>query len=356
MRWFLVVCALMVGVSFAQDRMRLKKMRGEKSGRGVMVQTSEGWVVINGRRVARLSGKGAVTIVVVDGKVYVNGREVKVPPAPPLKATPRQESLLLSRLKVLLRKYYKQLPEGLQRSLQGLFGRAKGELEHLPRTPRELKERTERWHREMRRRFERLQKMIPEDARRRMEEWLRRAPQEWLKRMEEWKRFLPEEARKALDEWMRRFPREKMERWLRPVEKRLKRFVERVPEELRPVVDEMRRLEGQIERIKRQLEGLLRRYRGEEPREQEAPRLLPPRKRRLTPPENLLPSLRKIRALRELLKNLKPEDIERLMKMAEEFNRNFRPEDIKRFMELLKRFLPEKKPPFRGGEEEEEGF
>ena len=103
MRWFLVMFVVMVGVSFAQDRMRLKRMRGEKSSKGVTVQTSEGWVVINGKRVARLLGEGAVTIVVVNGKVYVNGREVKVPPAPPLEAVRRQESILLERLKALLR-------------------------------------------------------------------------------------------------------------------------------------------------------------------------------------------------------------------------------------------------------------
>ncbi|RKY16946.1 MAG: hypothetical protein DRP63_04535 [Planctomycetota bacterium] len=353
MRWFLIVSALMVGMLFAQDRTHLKRMSGKKEDEDVAVQVSSGWVVINGRRVARLLGKRAVTIVVVDGKVYVNGREVKVPPAPPLEAVQHQQSILLSRLKALLRKYYRQLPEGLQRSLQRLLGRAKKGLERLPSTPRELKERTERWHREVRRWFERLEKMLFEDARRRMEQWLRRAPQEWLKRVEKWKRFLPEEAQKALDEWIRHFPREKVEKWLRPVEKRLERFVERMPPELRSVVEEIKRLEWQIERIKRQLEGLLRRYRGKEPREQGAPHLLPPRKRRLTPPEGLLPSLRKIRALRELLRNLKPEDIERFMKMAEEFFRR----DTKQRMELLKRLIPEKESSLGGGEEEEEaGF
>ena len=356
MRWFLAVSVLMAGTVLAQGGMGSGKVVGRRSGGDVVVGTDRGWVVVNGKRVARLSGRGAVTIVVVNGKVYVNGREVKVPPSSPPPAAQHHHSILLERLKALLRRYYGQLPEGLRRSLQKIFSEAKKRLQRLPSTPGELKERTERWHREMRRRFEHLERVLSEDARRRMQHWLRRAPQELLERVRKWKRFLPEEVREALDEWIRRFPREKVEKWLRPVEHRLKHFVERMRPELRPVIEEMRRLEAQIERIKRQFEGLLRRY--EERGDEDAPHLFPPHRRRFAPPQHPLPpSFHKLRALRELLKSFKPEDIERLMRMAEELSRNLTPEDIERIAELLKRLLPEREPHFRGGGgEEEAGF
>ena len=342
MRWFLAATVLLTGVLFAQGVMRSNMSDEGNSSRDVAVETNAGWVVINGKRVARLSGKGAVTIVVVDGKVYVNGREVKVPPPP----ARHRQFMLLERLKTLLRKHYEQLPEGLRRSLQRIFGEVKEQLERLPSTPRELKECTERWHREMRRRFEHLERMLSEDARKRMQHWLRRAPQELLERMRKWKRFLPEEVRKALDEWIKRFPREKIEKWLRPVEEHLKHFAERMRPKLRPVIEEMRRLEAQIERIKRQIQELLRCYE-EEPNENDAPDL----SEHPSPP-----SFQKLRALKELLKRFKPEDIERLMKMAEELSRNLTSEDIERIGELLKRLLPEKKPDLGSGEEEEAGF
>jgi len=354
MRWFVLAAILGAGMLLAQEGRRSQPSEKPeiKKAPPITIELRDGWVYINGRRVAKKVTKGPLTVVVMDGKVYLNGREMKVPPAPPLKRersriTPLEREMMaqLGRVRALLRRYWEELPEGLKEALERL--RRLGE--RLPRTPEELKKGTERWHREMRRWLGKLEEMLPDEAKERFREWLKKAPEEWTKR----------------------FRRGKVRGWIiRPVEE-VKKALERVPDELRPFLEEIKRLDAQIEHIRRRLDWLLRRLQGDEEMLRPRPHRRAPLKKehpehhqkRLGPrfPKRLggwSPFLRRgIKGLRLLLENMKPEDVERFMKMLEEMGRNLEPEDMERLLKILKKLLSEQgEKPFPQKEEEEEGF
>ena len=224
MRWLMLFFAVVVGVAVAQERQRPPC---EKKQTAVVVEVRDGWVFVNGRRVARKVTRGPLTVVIMDGKVYLNGREVKVPPLPEGRRGAPEHPFhpVLPKLRQLLRKHWRELPEEFKKALERW--RIPEALRRLPRelpkTPEELMRRTERWHREMVRRFKQMQRLLPKEAKeweKKIKEWLRRAPEEWRKQFERWKRFIPEDVRREVEEWMKRFPREKIRRWIRrPVEK-----------------------------------------------------------------------------------------------------------------------------------------
>ncbi|MCX7704412.1 MAG: hypothetical protein N2234_10030 [Planctomycetota bacterium] len=145
---FLVLFVALIAVLSAQEGEKRRAGAGEGvvilQQSGVSIVVSDGKVLVNGREMAKVRKGEPVSVVVLDGKVFVNGKEIELPkvgekkielkeaPAPDRRIAPAGPDF--NRLMELLRRHYDELP-----------GEVKDFVERWQRWVEEFRKQTEQW-------------------------------------------------------------------------------------------------------------------------------------------------------------------------------------------------------------------